>query len=225
MTEAARLADQGAPSGTAVVAEEQSAGQGRHGRTWVSERETGLYVTLILRPSLPQDAVPVLALTLALAVQDAIARTTGISCDLRWPNDVLAAKRKCAGILVQLHDGAFLAGIGINVNQTSFPSELSGIATSLRLVSGQCHSRAELLINVVGAVDDFCRILTEDGKGEILRLYAAASSYVRGRRVTVDQDDALLHGTTDGLNSSGFLILRKDDGTRSLILAGGLRPD
>jgi BirA family biotin operon repressor/biotin-[acetyl-CoA-carboxylase] ligase len=224
MTEAARLAAGGSPSGTVIVAEEQLAGQGRHGRSWISERESGLYLSLILRPSLPQDSVPVLALALALAAQDAIANATGILCDLRWPNDVIAEGRKCGGILVQLHDGVFVAGIGINVNQTSFPPELSAVATSLRLVSGRSHSREDLLANLVEAVDDFCRTLSEDGKDELLRLYAEASSYVRGRRVTVEQDEALLRGTTEGLNSSGFLILRKDDGTRSVILAGGVRP-
>ncbi|HSB17916.1 MAG TPA: biotin--[acetyl-CoA-carboxylase] ligase [Bryobacteraceae bacterium] len=224
MTEAVRLAVGGAPSGTVVVAEEQVAGQGRHGRSWMSERETGLYLSLILRASPPQESVPVLALALALSAQDAIAKTTGVVCDLRWPNDVIAAGRKCAGILVQLHDGVFVAGIGINVNQTCFPQELSEIATSIRLVSGRPHSREDLFCSLVLATDEFCRVLLEDGKDELLRLYAEASSYVRGRRVTVDQGEALLRGTTEGLNSSGFLILRQDDGTRSVILAGGVRP-
>jgi BirA family transcriptional regulator, biotin operon repressor / biotin---[acetyl-CoA-carboxylase] ligase len=224
MTEAARLAAGGAPSGTVVLAEEQLAGQGRHGRSWISERETGLYLSLILRLSLPQDSVPVLGLALALAAQDAIANATGNLCDLRWPNDVIAEGRKCAGILVQLHDGVFVAGIGINVNQTSFPLELSENATSLRLVSGRPHSREDLLCGLVSAIDEFCRVLVENGKDELLRLYAEASSYVRGRRVTVDQGEALLCGTTEGLNSAGFLILRQDDGTRSVILAGGVRP-
>jgi len=224
MTEAARLAAGHCAHGTTVVAEEQTAGQGRHGRSWHSERDAGLYVSVVLRFPLAPEALPVLTLALGLAVQDAIARATGVDCDLRWPNDVLVNGKKCAGILVQLIDGAAIAGIGINVNQTVFPPELAGIATSLCLASGQPHSREDLLVQLIETVDSFGRILVEDGKDEILRLYGRSSSFVQERRVVVEQEGSVLEGTTEGLDPSGFLILRKLDGTRTLILAGGVRP-
>ncbi len=224
MTEAARLAAANCAHGTTVVAEEQTAGQGRHGRGWHSERKAGLYVSVVLRFPLPQDVLPVLTLALGLAVQDAIARAAGIACDLRWPNDVLVNGKKCAGILVQLIDGAAVAGIGVNVNQTLFPPELAGIATSLQLASGRPHSREDLLVQLLETVDCFGRILVEDGKDEILRLYSRSSSFVQQRRVLVEQEGSVLEGTTEGLDPSGFLVLRKLDGTRALILAGGVRP-
>jgi BirA family biotin operon repressor/biotin-[acetyl-CoA-carboxylase] ligase len=224
MIEAARLASKDCPSGTVVLADEQAAGQGRYGRTWHSEKESGLYVSVVLRLPLPPESMPVLMLALGMATQDAIARSTDLACDLRWPNDVLADGRKCAGILVQLLETAIIAGVGINVNQVGFPDELSGTATSLRIVSGRRHSREDLLVQLLEAIDGFCSILLDGGKEQILRLYSHASSFTKGRRVIIEQGDSVLEGTTEGLDPSGFLILRRTDGRRNLILTGGVRP-
>ncbi|MCS6953545.1 MAG: biotin--[acetyl-CoA-carboxylase] ligase [Bryobacterales bacterium] len=225
MTEAARLAAEGCPSGTVVGADEQTAGQGRLGRSWHSEKATGLYVSIVLRLPLEPVGLPVLTLALGLAAAEAITRVTGIPCDLRWPNDVLVGGKKCAGILVQLLDqGAVVAGIGINVNQTRFPPELEPIATSLRLATGREYSREPLLIALLAAVDSFVKILLDEGPETILRLFSQASSYVVNRRVAVDQGERTLTGVTEGLDPSGFLILRREDGTRTLIVAGGVRP-
>jgi BirA family biotin operon repressor/biotin-[acetyl-CoA-carboxylase] ligase len=172
MTEAARLAAAGCRPGAAVVAEEQTAGQGRHGRSWHSERETGLYVSIVLRPRLEPDSLPVLTLALGLAVQEAIASATDISCNLRWPNDVLAGGKKCAGVLCQTADSAVIAGIGINVNQMAFPPELSALATSLRMVSGRPHSREDLLVELALSVDNYSKLLVEQGADHVLRVYA-----------------------------------------------------
>jgi len=172
MTEAACLAAAGCRPGAAVVAEEQTAGQGRHGRSWHSERETGLYVSIVLRPRLEPDSLPVLTLALGLAVQEAIASATDISCNLRWPNDVLAGGKKCAGVLCQTADSAVIAGIGINVNQLAFPPELSALATSLRMVSGRPHSREDLLVELALSVDNYSKLLVEQGADHVLRVYA-----------------------------------------------------
>jgi BirA family biotin operon repressor/biotin-[acetyl-CoA-carboxylase] ligase len=224
MTEAVRLAGQGAPSGTVVGAEEQTAGQGRHGRVWHSEPGLGLYVSIILRRQLMPASLPVVTLALGLATRDAILKTTDLVCDLRWPNDVLIESRKCAGILTMLEGSAIIAGIGINVNHSSFPTELKHIATSLRMASGCTQSRERLLVEVLTSVDAYCDLLESEGRGPVIETFARASSYVSGRRVSVDQDGSVLHGTTAGLDDSGFLILRGDDGRSSLIVAGGVRP-
>src|SRR5712692_1403093 len=141
MREAARLAAEGCEAGTAVVSDEQTAGQGRHGHKWHSEKHAGLYVSIVLRPKLSPDSLPVVTLTLGLATAEAISQTTGLRCDLRWPNDVMLSGKKVAGILVQLCDSAAIAGIGINVNQTGFPSEIAAEATSLRMESAREHLR------------------------------------------------------------------------------------
>ena len=217
MTEAARLAAEGCPSGTVVGADEQTSGQGRHGRTWISSKDAGLYFTVILRLNLAQDAMPAVTLALGLAVAEAITDVSGIVCDLRWPNDVLTGGRKTAGILVQLEHGAILAGIGININNDGLPDDLN--ATSLTLTGTR---RKELLDAILDAADRYTSLLERDGKKPILDLFSHASSYVSGKRVIVDQG---VRGTTAGLDPSGFLILQSDDGKKSLILAGGVRPE
>lgn len=225
MRKALELARAGAPAGTVVVAEEQTAGQGRLGRHWHSEKGGGLYATGILRPKLCPASMPVVTLALGLAAADAIRQTTGINCDLRWPNDLLIEDRKCGGILAELHDGALLAGIGINLNQTSFPDEIAQVATSLRLASGLEHRPESLLHAVFDTVDKRVEELVLLGKSPVLDRFAQRSSYVRGRRVVVEDFAGPLHGITDGLDAQGFLQLRMDDGERRLIIAGGVRPE
>jgi BirA family biotin operon repressor/biotin-[acetyl-CoA-carboxylase] ligase len=199
----------GLEPGSVVLADRQTAGQGRHGRRWHSEPASGIYCSIVLKPA------PALTLALGLATADAIKRATGIVCDLRWPNDVMLAGKKVAGILVR----NAIAGIGINVNYTSFPAELASDATSLRLHTGAPVSSTGILLHLLPAIDAFVELDTDT----ILRLFASASSYAAGRRVTVAQPDGIIEGTTAGLDPAGFLIVRKDDGTDTLIVAGGVR--
>jgi BirA family biotin operon repressor/biotin-[acetyl-CoA-carboxylase] ligase len=201
----------GCALGTIVLADRQFAGQGRHGHGWHSEPANGIYCTIVLEPT------PLLTLALGVATVDAIAQATGIVCDLRWPNDLMLGGRKVAGILVQLAGGAAISGIGINVNHTKFPEGLE--ATSLSLHAGRPISREDILVRLFPAID---AIVQEDAE-TILRVFAHASSYAAGRRVTVDQPGGAITGTTAGLNPEGYLIVRRDDGTDTLILAGGVR--
>lgn len=201
----------GLPPGAVVLADEQTAGQGRHGHSWHSEPGSGIYCSLVLPPS------PVLTLALGLAAAEALAHSTGVACDLRWPNDVMLDGKKVAGILVQLADGVAIAGIGINVNHRALPAELEG--TSLRVHAGREFSREAILIALLHSIPAFVSEDTET----ILRLFTHASSYAAGRRVVVDQPGGTVEGVTAGLDPAGFLIVRKDDGTDTLILAGGVR--
>ena len=199
----------GLEQGSVVLAGQQTAGQGRHGRSWHSEPESGIYCSVVLKPA------PALTLALGLAIADAIARSTGLACDLRWPNDVMLAGKKVAGILVR----NAIAGIGINVNHTSFPPHLAPEATSLRLHTDAPVSLTAILLHLLPAIDAFVGL----DKDTILRRFARASSYAAGRRVTVARPDGIVEGTTAGLDPAGFLIVRKDDGTDTLIVAGGVR--
>jgi BirA family biotin operon repressor/biotin-[acetyl-CoA-carboxylase] ligase len=202
-------AAEGRPAGYVVVAGEQTAGQGRHGHAWHSPADSGLYCSLVLEPR------PVLTLALGLATADAIAHASGGVCDLRWPNDIMIGDKKVGGILVQLSGAIAIAGIGINLNQTAFPADLEGIATSLKTHA----DAAGILIALLREVDRY----TSESPENILRLFTRASSYASGRRVRVDQADGAIEGTTAGLDPSGFLVVRKDDGTDTLIVAGGVR--
>ncbi|MCC6366822.1 MAG: biotin--[acetyl-CoA-carboxylase] ligase [Bryobacterales bacterium] len=224
MLDAARLADAGCPSGTVVGADLQTAGQGRQGHSWYSEKESGLYFSLVLRLSLPAGHLPILTMALGLAAAETVAQHCGVAVDLRWPNDVLAGGKKVCGILVQQARNALICGVGLNANQQLFPPDLAPIATSLRIAAGRAFSREALFINLLSSIDRHAAILVEQGKQAVLDLFTQASTYVRGRRVMVDQGGEPLHGITEGMDADGFLILRRDDGSRTLILAGGVRP-
>ncbi len=223
MREAAAICSSGAPSGTAVIASEQLAGVGRHGHTWHSERNNGLYVSIVLRPSLPAQSTPTLTLALGLAALDAIQEACGIACDLRWPNDVMAGEKKTAGILAQLGESSAIAGIGVNVNHERFPPDLAEEATSLRLASGREQSRERILVALLPAADRYVSTLETRGPEPILAEFSRRSSYASGKRVSVERGDSLVWGTTAGVTDAGFLVVRKDDGTDEIILAGGVR--
>jgi BirA family biotin operon repressor/biotin-[acetyl-CoA-carboxylase] ligase len=225
MQEAAALAAQGHPHGTAVVADEQTAGIGRHGHSWHSEPGSGLYCSIILRLPIAADSLPIVTLALGLAAAEAISETTGLAADIRWPNDIMIGGKKAAGILVQLVDHAAIAGIGINVNHAAFPDELAGEATSLRLATNRTHDRENLLTCLLASVDRVCEVLTgPGGRAAILKMFSDASSYATGKRVTVDLGDRSIYGVTAGLNDAGFLLVRKPDASIETVIAGGVRP-
>lgn len=239
MIRAAALAGAGCASGTVVVADEQTAGQGRQGHGWHSEKYSGLYMSEVLRLDIGSDTLPVVTLAIGLATAEAIAKTAGVACDLRWPNDILVNGKKCAGILVNIvgqavspagnvssgqGSGALIIGIGINVNHTHFPPDISSTATSLRIATGREHAREPLLYELIRSIDEHIDTLRSLGKDAVLRAFARSSTYVRGRRVVVDQPGGVIEGTTDGLDPQGFLLVKRDDGRRELIIAGGVRP-
>jgi BirA family transcriptional regulator, biotin operon repressor / biotin---[acetyl-CoA-carboxylase] ligase len=224
MFEAARLARAGCPAGTVVGADEQTAGQGRLGRQWHSERASGLYCSIVLRFT-GAGPNPAVTLALGLAARAAIARVTGLTCDLRWPNDLLAGDRKVAGILAELCDGtAVIAGIGINVNHEGMPQELREIATSLRMETGREWPRETLLAALVEEIDRWVAVLVGQGVGAVIAEFEVASTYVRGKGVTVDMGDRSVDGVTDGLDADGFLWIVTETGRRERVVAGGVRP-
>jgi BirA family biotin operon repressor/biotin-[acetyl-CoA-carboxylase] ligase len=223
MTIAAQLVREGCASRTVVGADQQSAGIGRHGHSWHSNADAGLYVSIVLRLPVGANALPVVMLALGLAAQEAIAKVSGMAADLRWPNDVMIGGRKCAGILAQLDSGAIVAGIGINVNHAEFPEEIASLATSLRL-AGAIVAREDLLIALLRAIDDACEMLIAQGPPAILEAFSRASSYASGRRVRFEHDGATMEGITRGLDSAGFLLVRDDNGKDTTIFAGGVRP-
>jgi BirA family biotin operon repressor/biotin-[acetyl-CoA-carboxylase] ligase len=211
-----------------VVAEEQTAGRGRFGRRWVSERTAGLYCTVILRPSIPPAAAPVLTLMAGLAVAEAIQEATALTTDLRWPNDVMIGEKKCAGILVEMTAEPVrithvLIGIGINVNQQQMPVELGSEATSLFLEAGRNFSRLEILVSVLKRLEHYYNLLQEAGTQAIVARFGEVSSYARGKRVRITEGTNVVDGMTDGLTAEGLLLVRRDDGQMERILSGRVR--
>ncbi len=220
MQEASRMASAGAASGTVVAAREQTDGQGRQGRQWLSHAGDGLYCTFILRLDAKPADLPCVTLALGLAVVEAVSALTGLRLNIRWPNDILWETKKLCGILARLEHGAVLAGIGVNLNQLAFPEGLSTPAASLRMATGASWEAETILESLRAPVESYVKLERE----AVLRLFTQGSSYVSGRRVSVDSDGHMLYGVTDGLDEFGFLRIRKDDGKRETVLAGGVRP-
>ena len=224
MIEAARLAVSGAPHGTVVIADEQTSGIGRLGRSWISAPELGLYLSALLRLPLAPARAPLANLLVGLATAEAIQKATHLACDLRWPNDVLIGEKKVAGVLPQLLDSCVVAGVGINVNNTGFPGDLRTPATSLLLAAGgRPQSREDLLVHLLESLDSGCELLARQGPEAILSAFTAASSYVLDRRVIAEENG--WRGITAGLDADGFLLLRSETGHIKRISSGGVRPD
>jgi len=227
---ALEAASAGAPEGTVVLAEEQTAGRGRGDHSWHSERSTGIYCSVVLRPKLPPSDVLVLTLAAGLAVHGAVLEIgPNLKPDLKWPNDLLLDGKKFCGILTEMNSEAtqvrhIVVGIGINVNQTSFPAELENIATSLRMASGTEYSRLQLCVALLKSLDREYRNLLEPpaAHDSILRRFGERSSSANGSRVFVDQDGGF-EGITEGLDSRGFLQVRTAQGLRR-ILSGMITP-
>ena len=216
-TVAMRLGEEGEPHGTVVLAEEQTAGRGRSGRSWISEKSAGIHCTVLMRPAIPPAHAPLLTLVAGLAARDAAAEELDAAPDIRWPNDLLVNGRKFSGILTEMHaepDRVHYAvvGIGINVNQTKMPAELSGLATSLRMETGKVHSRLDLLIRLLRSLDRYYNQFLAEGAGAILRRFAEVSSYYEGKRVRITTATDTFTGTTAGLDPSGVLRVMRDDG-------------
>ena len=224
---AMQLGEQGEPNGTVVIAEEQTAGRGRAGHTWYSEKTNGIYMTVLLRPPIAPQQAPLITLVAGLAVREAIIEQTGLVPDLRWPNDLLFERKKFCGILTemnaeqdQIHYVA--VGIGINVNHERVPDELSNIATSLRIETHRTHSRVELVARLLRHMDSYYNRFLSAGPEAIVARFSEVSSYARGKRVRITTVTDTYVGTTEGLEPGGLLRVKRDDGRILPVIAGTL---
>ncbi len=229
---AMELAHQGEPHGTLVVAEEQSAGRGRTGRTWHSEKSSGIYLTILLRPQLTPVQAPALTLAAGLAARDAIAEQISagdpnLKPDLRWPNDVLLNGKKICGILTEMYAEPdrmkfVVIGFGINVNNARMPLEISPIATSLLIETGRVHSRLDLTVRLLRRFETYYNQLLNAGPGPIVARFSEVSSYAHGRKVRVATGKESFAGITAGLDANGLLRVTRDDGRTETLLAADI---
>ena len=215
------LGRDGAPAGIVVFAEEQTAGRGRLGRRWQSDPRLGLWFSLLLRPELPLAEWPRLTLWIAYAIARGISEWTPLRAMLKWPNDLYLSGRKLAGILVEtsLGENAFAtAGIGVNVNQLSFPAPLDATATSLRIEAGTTVNRNALAAAILASIDEsFC--LLPDQFPEILA-WASSADCLRGRWVSAVAGSAMHEGEAQGLDSDGALLIRTAQGGVTRVSSG-----
>lgn len=162
-----------------------------------------------------------------VVVHHALLSACGIACDLRWPNDLLIGRKKVCGILTEISSELdqlrfAVIGIGVNVNQNSFPEQIAGIATSIRIETGKIWSRAELLIALLRSLQrEYVESLTPEGRSALVGRIEAVSSYARGKEVHVEESGGY-DGVTDGLDAQGFLKVRTPTGVKT-VLSGGVR--
>ncbi|MEQ1353536.1 MAG: biotin--[acetyl-CoA-carboxylase] ligase [Candidatus Acidiferrum sp.] len=222
---ALELGHAGEPDGAVIIAEEQTSGRGRAGHSWHSERAAGIYTTILLRPRLAPVQAPLLTMMAGLSAREAVQSATGLSVDLKWPNDLMISGKKLGGILTEMHAEPsqvrfVIVGIGINVNQQRFPVELAGTSTSLRMETGRMQSRLEVLVQFLRQFESDYQELLSVGSGGVVKRFEAASSYARGKRVRVTNGRENFTGVTAGLEPTGLLRVKRDDGEITTVIAG-----
>jgi BirA family transcriptional regulator, biotin operon repressor / biotin---[acetyl-CoA-carboxylase] ligase len=206
------LVDASLPEGALVVADHQTAGRGRLGRTWEAPPGTAILCSLLLKPP-PERHAPELSLVAGVAVADMLERATGLSVQIKWPNDVMLRRRKVAGCLAEGRDGAVVLGIGVNVNQRS--EELPEGAGSLRTLTGREWDREELLASLL---DDLGHRYAEWRAGGLDAVYEglAPRDFLRGRRVSVNGTS----GVASKIDRDGRLEIEVGHGERVTVESG-----
>ena len=236
-TEALKQARLGAEEGLCIVARQQTAGRGRHGRKWMSEKDAGLYFSIVLRPKLNAQFLPLITLMAGVAVHDTLAGF-GIDSDIKWVNDLLVNEKKICGVLAETTETntglAVVVGIGINLRSSNFPPEIADNATSIEEIlsipsaaAGDASPhrgpeiKAELTERLPEFLSYFYNILnSENGPAEIIEEWRRRSSYFSGKRVRVALENRVVTGITDGLEPNGAIRLRTDDGNVLAVQAG-----
>ncbi len=222
---AKELAGQGAPEGTLVTTEEQTAGQGRRGRSWVSPAGANLLFTVLLRPPIEADRVFVLTMVLTLAALEAVKRITGIKAMIKWPNDLYVGTKKLAGILTEFATRGkqvdwVVLGMGINVGwHPDVPEGGGAPATSLLEETGQRVSRNELLIEILKVFEG---LYGQVVAGNMKALYEEwnQNCLVLGKAVVVESDRERIEGKALCIDDFGALIIEDAKGVQRRILTG-----
>jgi BirA family biotin operon repressor/biotin-[acetyl-CoA-carboxylase] ligase len=224
-TAAADQARKGAPEGLCVVADEQTGGKGRQGRSWTSRKGSGVYMSLVLRPKIESKYLPLITLAAAVAVYDVLLKGFLIDPDIKWPNDVLVGGKKICGILaeaVESREGlAVVIGIGINLETPAAEN-----ATSIRAETSFPTSRDEVLEVVLHDLAKLYDLLCES-PASIIEMWTERSSYAIGMDVRVSLSAGTVEGKTAGLDETGALRLKLVDGSKTVVHAGDverLRP-
>ena len=214
------LAEQGAPEGTVLLAEEQTAGRGTQGRAFSSPAGKGLYLSLLLRPHVPLSDLLTLTARTAVAVRDGIEAACGAPAAIKWLNDIHLNGRKVCGILTELGEGFAVVGIGINVSRTAAELRAEGLATVAASLGeeGFPVSREELAAAVLTAVENMYRAFP-DGREEALSQYRAYCTTV-GRRISFFADGEARTGTAVAVDGDFALVAEDSCGRRYTVSAG-----
>jgi BirA family biotin operon repressor/biotin-[acetyl-CoA-carboxylase] ligase len=223
-TKAKELAEQGYPSGTLVVADQQIAGKGRRGRSWESPSGCGIFMTLMLKPDINPNNASMLTLVAALATAKAITDVTGADARIKWPNDIVIDGRKICGILTEMsaqfdYINHIVIGIGVNVHNEQFPEEIRGTAGSLLLACGRRFHRAELIARFLERFEESYAVFlqTEDLEG-LMKEYNALLVNANQQVRVLDPKEPF-EGKAIGITKKGELIVDTWE-SRKLVSSG-----
>lgn len=224
-TQAKRLAEEDAPSGTLVVSDCQVKGKGRRGRVWISPKGEAIYMTILLRPQIRPDRASMLTLVMGLSVVQAIRNVLGLETSIKWPNDVVLNQKKLVGILTEMsaqldYIEYLVIGTGINANMTEFSEELKDKATSLRLEMGKSVNRAALIVESMKCFEHNYEIFekTQDLTG-LMEDYQAVLANLN-QPVRVLEPGHEYSGIARGINEKGELLVEREDGTVTAVYSG-----
>ncbi|WP_418433753.1 biotin--[acetyl-CoA-carboxylase] ligase [Anaerotignum lactatifermentans] len=222
---ARELALEGAPEGTLVVAEKQTAGRGRRGKVWESPLGTGIWMSLVLRPQIMPAEASVLTLLCGLATAEAIEAETGLSADIKWPNDILINGKKAVGILTEMDCEMsevhfVIPGIGINVNTASFPPEIAEIATSLYLECGKTVSRRRLVHKVLERLEEHYETFLRTGSFAAMLEDYRKHCITLGKEVHVLGREPFFAEALDITPEGELLVRRADNGKEEVVFSG-----
>lgn len=230
--EARRLAENGAPQGTLVIAEAQDSGKGRRGRQWFSPPGLGLYFSFILRPNMTPAEAARITLLMSVSAAEVISGKTGLAAQIKWPNDILINGRKAAGILAEISTeldsiNYMIVGLGVNVNipraggTGAFPAELQPTATSLLIETGRTFSRVALLRCILKDFEHCYNAARQDGFQPALRRWRELAG-ITGKKVKIETAGGTVAGTVMELDRDGALVLRDEDGSLRRFLSGDI---
>ena len=211
---ALRLAENGAPEGTVVGADAQTAGRGRLGRTWASPAGSGLYVSTVLRPA--SHALPLLTIAAGVAISDGIHAASGLRATLKWPNDLYLGPRKVAGILAEsgaspAETNHVVLGFGINLLPAAYPADVAARATSLESELGRPVDRGVTLASCLTALAERYERLRRGDAASVLAAWRAGAAATINRRVACVAAAGTISGVVQGIDDSGALLVRTDD--------------
>lgn len=226
--QARRLAEGGAPEGTLVIADEQTAGRGRMGRSWASPPGVNLYLSLVLRPPIAAHQAPQVTLLSSLAVAEAVESCFGLAAEVKWPNDVLVGGRKIAGLLGEIAASMagvdfIILGMGINVNMDcrQLPPRPLYPATSIAIEKGEKVARLPLAEQVLARLDFHYGVFLKEGFAPVRRLWQERCAML-GRRIEVDNGGDIIRGEAFAIDEGGALLLRLPTGRVERLLSGDI---
>jgi BirA family biotin operon repressor/biotin-[acetyl-CoA-carboxylase] ligase len=227
--QAKRLAGEGAPHGTLILAEEQQKGRGRMGRDWISPKSGGIWLSIILRPNMAPYEAPKLTILSAVAVAEAIRKKTGLAAQIKWPNDILINGKKVCGILTELNTeidviNHVVIGVGINVNNLAFPKDLKQKAASLKQIKSEHIDRTIILAGFLESFETLYQTAMNDGFEGIFQKWRSLCCNL-GKHVNIIGRAESFNGIALDINNDGALLVRTQDGKVVQVISGDVSLD